>query len=140
MSSSARCRPARHTCSVGTPGLLAAATALVLLVAGSLQAAEPAGRPAAGKPALRIVDREPLAIAGRGFQASERVRLAVVSGDRKHVVKTRAKADGTFVVRIAGVRLDRCSGALAASAVGAAGSRASFKLERLHCADSARLP
>ena len=125
---------------MGTPGLLAAATALVLLVAGSLQAARPAERVAAGKPALRIVDRDPLAVAGRRFQAGERVRLAVVSGDRKHVVKTRAKADGTFVVRVAGVRLDRCSGALAVSAVGAAGSRASFTLERLHCADGAGLP
>ncbi len=121
-------------------GLLAAAAALVLLAAGSLQAARPAERTAAGKPALRIVDRDPLAIAGRRFHAGERVRLAVVSGDRKHVVKTRAKADGTFVVRIVGVRLDRCSGALAASAVGAAGSRASFRLERLHCADAAGLP
>jgi hypothetical protein len=120
------------------PWLLTAATAIALLAAGSLQGARPAER-AAGKPALRIVDRDPLAIAGRRFHADERVRLTVVSGDRKHVVKTRAMADGTFVVRVAGVRLDRCSGALAVSAVGAAGSRASFKLERLHCADAAGL-
>jgi hypothetical protein len=121
---------------VGTAGLLASAVALVLLAAGAAQAGEPAERQDPGRPALRIVERDPLAIAGRRFEAGERVRLAVVSGGEKHVAKVRASSGGTFVVRLAGVRLDRCSGRLVVRAVGAAGSRASFTLERLHCTDA----
>jgi hypothetical protein len=109
--------------------------ALVLLGSGS--------SPASGagwdsdRPGLRVVDRDPLVLAGRRFEPRERVRLTVVSGGERHALKVRATPDGKFVARFAAVRLDRCSGSLAVSAVGSAGSRAGFRLERLHCAGAA---
>jgi hypothetical protein len=122
---------------VRTPRLVA--TAIVVLVAGA--SAATSGRAVeehvGGGPALRIVGKDPLTIAGRRFQARERVRLTIVSAGQKHVVRVRAKADGTFVAGVDGVVLDRCSGPLSARAIGSAGSRASFSLERLHCSDAA---
>lgn len=83
-------------------------------------------------PALRIADRQPLAVVGTGFRASERVRVTVVTSSRavRTVVASRA---GVFRVTFAaGEERDRCSG-LFVRAVGARGSLAVAKLPQPMC-------
>ena len=79
-------------------------------------------------------DRRPAFPGGRACPAGGRLR----GSEARREDTGEGRRD--LVVRFVGVRLDRCSGALAATAVGSAGSRASFRLERLHCADAAGLP
>lgn len=75
----------------------------------------------AAKPSLRVARPMPLAVQGRHFHASERVRLAA----GPHTARATANDDGTFVITIPGAT--RCD-ALRVVARGSAGSYAVVKL------------
>ena len=95
-----------------------AAAALVWgLVAAGLTGA------ATGPAALRLVARQPLTVAGRGFEPLERVHLVASWESGKAIRHTQATRSGSFLVRFSGNRLGRCD-ALIVRAVGARGSRA----------------
>jgi hypothetical protein len=109
---------------------LTVVTALVLAVSASaMGGARDAAAP--NRATLRLVDRAPLKLLGKGFQARERVRVTV-SVRRRTAKRVIASPAGTFVVAFADVSVDRCSG-LTAVAVGARGSRASLKLPQPQC-------
>jgi hypothetical protein len=102
----------------------------LLLVSASLILAGPA---AAAPPTLRIVELHPLVVAGKGFGASEQVRLAISGGNGERVVA--ADANGAFVARLGPVRMLRCA-AFAVIAVGDDGSHASARRGRPVCLTS----
>ena len=107
--------------------LLACAT----LLPASLDAAVP-------RAALRIIERDPLTLAGKAFQADEAVRVTVRSGARTpRVRQARADGSGAFRLTFAGMRLDRCSGDLEVTAFGRRGSKVTFALRRLDCGGAA---
>jgi hypothetical protein len=85
-------------------------------------AATPVVGAATGRPSLRLLDRDPLTIAGRGFDAEElvRVRLAVEGQIRSR--RARTSAVGTFRVRFT-VSVGRCD-SFSLQAFGSAGNRA----------------
>jgi hypothetical protein len=97
-------------------------------VAFSAWAATDAGR----RPALQLIDRQPLTLKGSRFRARERVRVTVTLNDHAYVRWTRASRPGTFAVRFGDVHVDRCSGFIA-RAIGNGGSRASYKLPQPLC-------
>jgi hypothetical protein len=78
---------------------------------------------ATGAPALRLVARQPLTVAGRGFEPLERVRLVAAWESGKAIRRIQATRSGSFALRFSGNRLGRCE-ALIVRAVGAQGSRA----------------
>jgi hypothetical protein len=100
---------------------------LVALVPVVFVASASSTSPAA-KPALRVVDRTPLLVAGRGFHTGERVRVVVRGEGMRNVRRTRASARGTFRVRFEGVSASGCGGGLDVRAVGGAGSTAVAKI------------
>lgn len=118
------------------PGMRWARTVIVLIACATLL---PASLDAAAvRPSLRIVERDPLTLVGRAFRAEELVRVTVRSGaTTTRIRKARADGTGKFTLAFAGVRLDRCSGDLEVTASGARGSKATFTLRRLDCADRA---
>jgi hypothetical protein len=85
-------------------------------------AATPVVGATTGRPSLRLLDRDPLTIAGRGFDAEElvRVRLAVEGQIRSR--RARTSAVGTFRVRFT-VSVGRCD-FFSLQAFGSAGNRA----------------
>jgi hypothetical protein len=111
--------------------LVALIVALVVLNGGPASVAADAHPSGADRRAtLEITKIEPLAVTGRGFKVSERVRVSADSS-RKTL---RASTRGRFVVRF--VDVDPCNG-LVVMAVGNKGSRASIALNatwRLDCA------
>lgn len=113
--------------SLGRP--LAVAALLVLLGASCSAGAEPAQPAAAAKLMPRSL--EPLQLAGSGFKRRERVRITVTpTGSEAHSKRLRAKRNGSFTARFAGV--DACNG-IEAVAVGRRGSRASFQFAAVGC-------
>jgi len=104
-------------------------TALVLAVSATAMGAGDGATPS--RAALRLVDRAPLKLRGRGFHARELVRVTI-SVERRTTKRVRATAAGSFLVTFPGVLVDRCN-ALTAFAVGARGSRASLKLPQPLC-------
>jgi hypothetical protein len=102
-----------------------------LLVAASGSAAALTEAAADGRATLRLADREPLELRGKGFVARERVRVTVFVQGRTSK-RVTASARGTFLVVFQDVAVDRCSG-LRAVANGSEGSRASFKLPQPQC-------
>jgi hypothetical protein len=74
-----------------------------------------------GRPLLHLVDRTPVVVRGSGFEAGERVSVALSAGTRS-IRRAQATEAGTFVVRF-GVSLGRCTG-YSLQAYGSAGSRA----------------
>jgi hypothetical protein len=75
---------------------------------------------------LRLADRSPLTVAGRGFGARERVRVRLdVAGDRA-VRRVRASRAGSIRVAFTGITFDRCLG-LDVLATGREGGRARLK-------------
>ncbi len=84
------------------------------------------------RPALRLVDRQPLILKGVRFKARERVRVVVEAADGEMVRVVRARVTGSFVASFGDVVFDRCTG-LRVVATGARGSRASLKLPKPAC-------
>ncbi len=88
------------------------------------------------RPAVRIVDLQPIVLRGSGFASQERVRLTVRVGERSSVAKRlRADARGRFIVTFREYRLGRCGNELAMAAVGSRGSRVSWVLNQPACSD-----
>jgi hypothetical protein len=101
--------------------------ALVLVVAMFLA---PSGQ-AWTSPVLKLADRQPLTIWGRGFKPDERIRVVVKATVTK--AKTvRATPTGSFKVRFAGLSMPRCGGVFA-TARGRAGSFARLKIPLPAC-------
>jgi hypothetical protein len=98
-----------------TVALAVGALAWALAVAGSTGATTRA-------PSLRLVTRQPLTVAGGGFEPLERIRLVASWESGKAIRRTKATPSGSFLVRFSGNRLGRCD-ALVVRAVGARGSR-----------------
>jgi hypothetical protein len=104
---------------------------LALLVAclaagGAVTAPAGAMPSGVGDAGLRLAQRSPLTIAGRGFVAGERVRVRVDNGGNRALWRLRASRSGSFRATFDGMSLDPCSG-MSALATGREGSRASFK-------------
>jgi hypothetical protein len=78
------------------------------------------------RPALALVDRQPLTIRGRGFHPYERVRV-VVDAQLRAAKSVRATRSGAFTVRFATVNVAQCGGVFA-TARGRAGSVARLKI------------
>lgn len=106
---------------------------LPILVAATLALAGSAGAAQSGKRAqLRLTGAQPVELSGQRFRSTERVRVTVVTGTTRGSRLVRASRAGTFVATFTELSADRCSG-LSALAVGAGGSRATFKLVPLGC-------
>jgi hypothetical protein len=103
--------------------LVAASAATLALAAATASAADL-------RPALRVVDRQPLVVRGVHFRPHERVRLTGAAIRPASVTTTAA---GSFVVRLTQTSDDRCSGVMLLVAVGAAGDRAVLKLPQPEC-------
>jgi len=82
---------------------------------------------AASKPALRMLDRQPLVVRGEGFQAGERVRVTALTGIGPRFATVTA-VDGRFRVafRLPGTG---CSSARGVIARGSGGSVATMALD-----------
>jgi hypothetical protein len=102
-------------------------TLLLAGVATALLAATGAFAGATPKPRLTLARTQPLTVRGRGFHRHERVRVVLRQASRPAVVhRLRAGRRGRFTTTFGGVALDRCGG-FSLTAVGRAGSRATFK-------------
>jgi hypothetical protein len=75
-------------------------------------------------PSVRLVDRTPVTVVGRGFQPHEIVRVRFTSQGRTLTRRTTALATGTFRARY-GVSLGRCS-SFSLRAFGSEGTHARF--------------
>ena len=78
------------------------------------------------KPTLRLIDRTPVKVSGRGFVPRERIRLTVIV-DATRTRRVTAGAAGTFTATVAQTALPRCEG-LRIVATGGEGSRAVLKV------------
>jgi hypothetical protein len=99
---------------------------LGVLLFASLPAGASAGQGAAGTARLALVGGSPLKVRGVRFEPAERVRVRVLApalASKRVVVDDK----GSFVLRFAGIAVDRCNG-LTVTAVGSGGSRAALKL------------
>lgn len=90
------------------------------------------GAGAATRPALKLVDSDPVKLRGLAFKPAERVRVTVRLEGEHYARTVRTSSSGTFVVAFSGTAADPCSG-LEAFAAGSLGSRASFKLPQRLC-------
>jgi hypothetical protein len=102
-----------------------------LLAAGAASGA-PASSEAAA--ALRVTSTYPLTVRGVAFKARERVTLTVLvaSTKERRVRKVTAGRLGGFTTTFTAVLVDdRCE--ITATAVGARGSRATFKVPQRQC-------
>lgn len=75
---------------------------------------------------LRLTDRDPLTLRGRGFEARERVRVTLYAPVSARRVK-RANVNGSFQVIFLSVSADRCE-MVRALVTGDEGSRVILKL------------
>jgi hypothetical protein len=87
---------------------------------------------AASNESLRLVDRASLELAGRGFEAGERVRVRVDIAGERTVRRVRASRAGLFRAAFPGLNFDPCIG-MTAVATGSQGSRASLKRAPREC-------
>jgi hypothetical protein len=85
------------------------------------------------KPSLRPVDQSPLTLAGSGFRTGERVKLLLAAPPVVSSRSVRASRRGTFRVAFS-LTVGRCD-AVVVQAIGARGSRATFRQDALHCAE-----
>lgn len=87
----------------------------------------------AARPALKPIDLDPLTLAGTGFRGNERVTLLVAAPPIVKSKVVRANARGRFrvVFRIA---VGRCDPAVV-QAIGARGSRATFRHDTVGCVE-----
>jgi hypothetical protein len=87
---------------------------------------------AASQETLRLVRGASLELAGRGFDAGERVRVRVDIAGERTVRRVRASRSGAFRAAFPGLHFDPCAG-MSAVATGAEGSRASLKRAPREC-------
>jgi hypothetical protein len=113
------------------------ATCLLVVFGGLGSAAQGKERRAT----LRVVNLQPVTLAGSRFVAAEAVRVTVTAQGSTERRSVRATSRGTFVVRFETLSVDRCNGGLTARALGARGSFASTKVLPLPlCPPSLREP
>jgi hypothetical protein len=103
--------------------VLGIAALLPVALAASASSTSPAA-----KPTLRVADRAPLVVAGRGFHARERVKVVAGGEGVRNVRKVRASGRGSFRTRFDGVNAVGCGSRLVLRASGAAGSAAVEKI------------
>jgi hypothetical protein len=94
---------------------------LLAAIAAAL-AATPAVGTATARPALRLLDRTPVTVVGRGFQPQETVRVRLATEGRIWTRRAVAGGTGSFRVKFT-VSLGRCA-SFSLQAFGLAGSRA----------------
>jgi hypothetical protein len=87
----------------------------------------------AARPALRPLDLDPLTLSGTGFRKNERVTLLLAAPPvvKSRIVRATARGRFRVVFRIA---VGRCD-SVVVQAIGARGSRATFRQDGLHCAE-----
>jgi hypothetical protein len=93
--------------------LLAAVAVAVAVLSTSVSAGG-----VVGKPALRVLDRQPLVVRGSGFAPRERVVVSAFTTSRKIVERPVATATGTFTARFE-LAYGTCTGIQVVRAVGA---------------------
>jgi len=96
----------------------------------SIQAAIP-------RPALRLMDANPVTVRGTSFKPRELIRVTFTVGVRKIVRSVRATRIGRFTSSAGEeVSFDRCGDFFRVIAVGSRGSRASLKYPQPECPPS----
>jgi hypothetical protein len=116
-------------------GVLASAAAAAVLVGGMAVsgAAGESSAPCAGTPELRLVDSDPVTLAGLRFCAGEKVRVRARTGAVLRARRRQADDGGGFQVSFPRLEYDPCTSALWASARSDGELRASFKRPRKQC-------
>ena len=105
-----------------------------MLVTGlALVAVESVASSAGLQTTVRLADPTPVTLRGVGFVPYESVRLEVRLGEELRIRKLRAGQGGGFREVFSALSYDRCHGALAIRAIGARGSRVSWKIVPLEC-------
>lgn len=89
---------------------------LAALLAGGLVATASAATQ--GRPALRVLDEEPLVVRASGFAAKERVTLRATTREATIVRRVRAGEGGGFTTRFGDTAFDFCAGVTSLRAVG----------------------
>jgi hypothetical protein len=82
---------------------------------------------------VRLAAASPLQLQGSRFAAGETVVVTVRLGQKRSIVRAHADAAGGFTLRFPKLAVVRCGPALAVTAVGSAGSRAAFSLNKIAC-------
>ena len=93
-------------------------TVLATLVLGCIVASSAAAT-AHARPALRVVDKQPLVVRGAGFGANELVTLRATWRAKSIVRRIRSGAGGGFTARFTGTTFDFCAGFTSLRATGA---------------------
>ena len=85
-------------------------------------------------PSLRFVALIPVKVQGARFFPGERVKVTLRAGTATRARSVRVATHGGFTVLFGRLEeRDRCSGAVAVSAVGARGDRAAYRLPTTAC-------
>jgi hypothetical protein len=115
--------------------LLVSAGVASMLAGAGLAAAAGAGSASScpRSASLRLVDGDPVRIAGAGFCAGERVRVRARAGGIKRVRRVHADDSGEFRVRFGLLDYDPCNTPLIASAWSGGELRASLKHAQKLC-------
>jgi hypothetical protein len=106
---------------------------LALTLVAALSAASAAD--AAGRPALRVLDTQPVVLAGVAFSPRERVVVTALDATRSRRVVVRAGARGSFDVTV-GLTLPACGRPLTIRAAGSSGSHVTVLLSARRCVPS----
>jgi hypothetical protein len=84
-------------------------------------------------PRIWLASKSPAAVAGRGFQAQERVKVVVAESGTRWAKVVDATEAGTFTARFRISVSVRCGSLVAVTATGSKGSRATWKLTEAEC-------
>lgn len=108
---------------------------LAALLLGGLVATASAATPGANqaRPALRVLDEEPLVVRATGFKAQERVTLRATLRERTIVRRVRAGRLGGFTTRFNDTAFDFCAGVTTLRAVGASSGSVTIRPTRRPC-------
>lgn len=119
----------------GPQAVIASLLAFSLLTAGCARGGSAGSAGSAHRPGLAIASYFPPTINGRNFRAGEHVALRAqphLGGLKPFYVRAMAGSSGTFVVRVRGYGLDRCTG-FTVTATGSRGSRATVSSASSAC-------
>jgi hypothetical protein len=119
-------------------GILVPMRRLVLLVTFAALVAPQAIAAPRPPATIRLVDRDPVTIAGTHFRSHERVKVTINAGGVQHTRRVIASAAGTFRAKFVDVSATSCG--LYAGAVGSRGARATLSPPRACTADIAPPP
>jgi hypothetical protein len=108
-------------------------TLLAALLAGALVVTASAATE--GRPALRVLDEEPLVVRASGFAAQESVTLRATTRERTIVRRVRAGSGGGFTARFAGTTFDFCAGVNNLRATGARSGSVTIRPTIRPCVD-----